>query len=134
VVLNLHCRALGRAEPGTFVLIQKYPKNQVSREASLRSPTPQPVAQAFALQNGQNHGLQLFCPASHTHVQRFRKNVLCPFPSLKATIVPPVSPKAYLLTKNAFFNMSWVGTKYLLHPVWRPRILKRFFVIFQNNR
>jgi len=34
--------------------------------------------QAFTLQTGQNHGLQLFCPTSFAPTLGFSKNLLCP--------------------------------------------------------
>jgi hypothetical protein len=54
--MDLHRRALGRAGPDTFVLTQKYPKKSSHQIGFF-------AAWAFALQNEQNHGLQLFCPA-----------------------------------------------------------------------
>jgi hypothetical protein len=76
--MDLHRRALGRAGPGTFVLIQKYPKiiQQIGFFA----------AQAFALQTGQNHGLQLFCSAA---LPMLLQKLAMPIPAHKATIVLP---------------------------------------------
>jgi hypothetical protein len=56
------------------------------------------AALAFALQIGQNHGLQLFCPASQG--PRFCKNLLCPFLRARPPLFCPLSPEAYLLTKR----------------------------------
>ncbi|WP_162996743.1 hypothetical protein [Mucilaginibacter kameinonensis] len=63
--MNLHRRALGRAGPGTFVAT-KVPKKACSRKASLRAPYAPTHLTAIALQNEQNHGLQLFCPDPHS--------------------------------------------------------------------
>jgi hypothetical protein len=78
--MDLHRRALGRAGPVTFVAT-KVTKKACSRKASLPH-------KAFALQNGQNHGLQLFCPAFTG--PPFCKNLLCPFLPHMPSIVLPV--------------------------------------------
>jgi hypothetical protein len=65
-------RPLNRRGLALFFFLIKRTKNQVSREASLRSPIPVTIAQAFALQTRQNHGLQLFCPA-HTYPMLLQK-------------------------------------------------------------
>ncbi|MGF7077225.1 hypothetical protein [Mucilaginibacter sp. 3215] len=57
---------------------------------------------AFALQTGQNHGLQLFCPAFTG--SRSCKNLLCPFLRSWPPLFCPLSPEAYLLTE-AVSNM-----------------------------
>ncbi|WEA00831.1 hypothetical protein [Mucilaginibacter sp. SJ] len=56
------------------------------------------AAQAFALQTGQNHGLQLFCPASPALSPCFCKNLLCPCSRTRPPLFCPLSPEAYLLT------------------------------------
>jgi hypothetical protein len=57
---------------------------------------------AFALQSGQNHGLQLFCPAVLALSQCFCKNLLCPFLRSRPPLFCPLSPEAYLLTGRFF--------------------------------
>jgi hypothetical protein len=59
--------------------------------------------EAFALQTGQNHGLQLFCPASHPHFLPFCKNLLCPFHHTCPPSFCPLSPEADLLRKSILF-------------------------------
>src|SRR4051794_33857936 len=77
--MELHRRALGRAGPVTFVAT-KVTKKACSRKASLPH-------KAFALQNGQNHGLQLFCPAFTS--PPFCKNLLCLFlPHMPGIVLP----------------------------------------------
>jgi hypothetical protein len=56
----------------------------------------------FALQSGQNHGLQLFCPATLALSQCFCKNLLCPFLRSRPPLFCPLSPEAYLLTEECF--------------------------------
>jgi hypothetical protein len=60
------------------------------------------AAQAFALQTGQNHGLQLFCPAALALSPRFCKNLLCPFLRSRPPSFCSLSPEAYLLTGTFF--------------------------------
>ncbi|MFC0517198.1 hypothetical protein ACFFGT_23510 [Mucilaginibacter angelicae] len=67
------------------------------------------AAQAFALQNGQNHGLQLFCPAVLALSLCFCKNLLCPFLRSRPSLFCPLSPEAYLLTRT-FFIYHVMGT------------------------
>jgi len=104
LVINLHRRALGRAGPGTFVLIQKYPKNQVSREASLRSTSPDAHRSAFALQNGQNHVLQLFCPASRTIPNASAKTCYAPS-TAPPIIVLPIFARSLPADGNFFYHV-----------------------------
>ena len=57
---------------------------------------------AFALKSGQNHGLQLFCPAALALSQCFCKNLLCPFLRSRPPLFCPLSSEAYLLTGTFF--------------------------------
>jgi hypothetical protein len=51
-------------------------------------PVFMPIAEAFALQIVQNHGLQLFCPASPLFPPLLQKLAM-PFATAQATIVLP---------------------------------------------
>ena len=87
-LMNLHRRALGRARARYFFR-QKSNQKGLQQKGFF-------ALKAFALQTGQNHGLQLFCPASptltptsaktcyalsitHTHHRsaRFRPKLIC---------------------------------------------------------
>jgi hypothetical protein len=68
-----------------------------------------PVAEAFALQNEQNYGLQLFCPAALALSQCFCKNLLCPFLRSRPPLFCPLSPEAYLL-RGKFFIYHVMGS------------------------
>jgi len=69
--------------------------------------------QAFALQIGQNHRLQLFCATSFAHFHRFSKNLLCPSSRTKPASFCPISPEAYLLTGR---NKGWKNFPSLFPP------------------
>jgi len=86
-----------------FCLDTKVPKKSSQQGGFFALPFPLPVARAFALQNGQNHGLQLFCPASRALSQRCCKNLLCPVLRSWPPLFWPFSPEAFLLTGNTLF-------------------------------
>jgi hypothetical protein len=53
---------------------------------------------AFALQIGQNHGLQLFCATSFAHFPVLQQKLAMPLLPHRPPLFCPLSPEAYLLT------------------------------------
>jgi hypothetical protein len=78
----------------SFGLIQKNQKIK-SAGSLLCAHPPLTHCSGHALQIGQNHGLQLFCPASLALSQCFCKNLLCPFHLARATIVLPAFTRSF---------------------------------------
>ncbi|QEM11858.1 hypothetical protein [Mucilaginibacter rubeus] len=60
---------------------------------------------AFALQNEQNHGLQLFCPDS-PYPQLLQKLAMPPAAAAFPALFCPFSPEADLLRKTSGFNYT----------------------------
>ncbi|WP_162996911.1 hypothetical protein [Mucilaginibacter kameinonensis] len=102
--MNLHRRALGRAWPGTFVAT-KVPKKACSRKASLRAPYAPTHLTAFALQNEQNHGLQLFCPDS-PYPQLLQKLAMPPAAAHSPHCSARFHPKLICCEKHPVLIMS----------------------------
>jgi len=71
-------------------LIQKEPKNQVSRNASLPH-------KAFALQIRQNHGLQNLA-LLRSRIARASASIAMPFPAHSPALFCLISAEAILLT------------------------------------
>jgi hypothetical protein len=61
------------------------------------------AAQAFALQRGQNHGLQLFCPAALALSPSLLQKLAMPLPTLKATIVLPAFTRSLPADGNILY-------------------------------
>ncbi|WP_413669098.1 hypothetical protein ACEN9X_03515 [Mucilaginibacter sp. Mucisp86] len=99
--MNLHRRALGRAGASYF-FSQKSNQKGLQQKGFF-------ALKAFALQTGQNHGLQLFCPASHPLFLPFCKNLLCPFHHTCPPSFCPLSPEADLLRKSILFELGIVS-------------------------
>jgi hypothetical protein len=90
-VSNKHCPAQSPRVGCYFCLDTKVTKKSSQQGGFF-------ALKAFALQTGQNHGLQLFCPAALALSSRFCKNLLCPFLRSRPPLFCPLSPEAYLLT------------------------------------
>jgi hypothetical protein len=79
-------------------LIQKEPKNQVSKKASLPH-------MAFAPQIGQNHGLESFAQLRSRRPLASAK-VPMPLPRARPPLFCPLSPEAVLLTRRNPVNLK----------------------------
>jgi len=62
------------------------------------------AAQAFALQSGQNHGLQLFCPTLFAPTPALQQKLAMPLQPHSPSLFCPLSPEAYLLTRGRISN------------------------------
>ncbi|HEX8022084.1 hypothetical protein [Mucilaginibacter sp.] len=83
--------------PVTFVAT-KVTKKACSRKASLRTTRLGGHRAAFALQNKQNHGLQLFCPDSHS--PRLLQKLAMPLQPHTTYMFCSFSPEVDLLRKT----------------------------------
>ncbi|QEM10804.1 hypothetical protein [Mucilaginibacter rubeus] len=92
-----------------FCLDTKVPKKSSQQGGFFALPSALAIASALTLQNKQNHGLQLFCPASHALPQRFCKNLLCPILRYWPPLFCLFSPEAFLLTENTPFFLTCHG-------------------------